>query len=291
MLGELDSYLGFETEDIICTPRNILLQKTGTSANPSFLLHYFLSTFLKNGKKVLLISFANTLSHYQSIQSKLKCSLKDYKDQFSFIDGFQVIETIFTNSLPGQGIFSGQHSQGSMCAEKETICGHLKSKIIDILEAKKKNSSCDNQLLLIDSINPMVMTETESTKSFIEFLHFLREYKETNKLTTFLTLNFPSSINHSSHEEPKSRTHYKLIQYMKYLVDMIFQVDDLQTFGISQDIHGLLTIINLFPSSFDQQSSTTSKKNNPQRIRYYRFKTFDNTVKIYKVSADTIKTQ
>lgn len=220
--------------------------------------------------------------------------MKDYKDQFSFIDGIQIIETIFMNSLSGQGEFcSCQNSPQESMHDKETICEYLKSKILQTFEATvEKGSSCDNQLLLvIDSINPMIMAETEGTTSFIEFLYFLREYKETHKLTTFLTLNFPSSINHTSfHGESKSNRHYQLIQYMKYIVDMIFQVDDLQTFGISQDIHGILTVINLAPSSFDQQSSTTSKKNNPQRIRYYRFKTFDNTVKIYKVSSDTIIT-
>eukprot|EP00794_Sanderia_malayensis_P012205 gene12205-13462_t len=178
----------------------------------SFLLHHFISVFLKGDCNVLLIGFSQALVHYNSIGKKLGLNLNSAKEnnQFVFMDGMSFI----LKSL------DSEHLSQSHDLKK------LYGNIVSTLEEMNKMPT----LLILDDINVLLNAGIDA-ESVADFMH------HCNCLTNFITnpLSFLALL-HCDSDVIDDDVIY-LRNQLKYYATIQFNVRGLET-GYSKDVHG-----------------------------------------------------
>ncbi|WAQ97229.1 ELP6-like protein [Mya arenaria] len=225
MFTDINNALNINT-DFLSNPCLIGIGENG--ADCSFLIHHFISLYLKNGVTVVLISFKQALNHFNGVGAKIGCNLLKFKEQnrFGYVDGLRNLSQCVNNGI-GNAAYSWTNCVNdvghidSMALMKEIIF-HMSS----ITEKMQEPGA---MTLIIDNITPLLdvgMTPTEVTK----LIQYLKAHIENDIRGNFVVGCYSDKID----EEGST-----LSKYIHHSADLFLEVKGLET-GYCKDVHGQL---------------------------------------------------
>ncbi|KAF6024111.1 ELP6 [Bugula neritina] len=222
-------------------------------ANYSFLLHHFLSYFIKNSFRVCLVSCSQSLTQYKLIESKLGVNLERVanESQFTFVSLLTLLMEDSNTS-------------------KEKVDSYIThdpvSSIVSAVKDKLSPPTTSRQpcLLILDDLT--ALHDIGVTTS--DILHMVCELKSgCTCVSTIVTTSL--RLSESTHSEEA----VSLDKQLSHWSELLFHVDELST-GLSKDVHGQLRIHRL--------NSLTSGKGDAET---YHYKVTDRDVKLFAVGA------
>ncbi|KAG4084763.1 hypothetical protein H8356DRAFT_1062895 [Neocallimastix lanati (nom. inval.)] len=210
--------------------KSILIADT-VFADASFLINHYLSKSIKDKEgNVILISFFNNFTQYESIQKKMGNNLKLYKDseKLNFIDGSIISQT-----------------------ENVTL-NNIYNKIEELLN----ETSFTSTTIILDDITHLLYIEYPIN----EILNF--EYKcrnLCNKYNCNFIVKIHKDIGDDKDSDPISINHNYLLNYLINNYEYIIETNELES-GFTDDIQGQL--------SFARGVSCTNYDFNPRLYHY-----------------------
>lgn len=210
------------------------------NADSSFLIHHFVSILLNGGDSVCLLSFTQTLNHFNSVGNKIGSNMTAATKQgkLLFIDGLRLLGSIANPDI-------SYLSEGDNASFVDNA-GRLDTKVLlkfirNHLERLKLNSG-KMPNLIIDNLSVLIDFGC-SAKAVIFMMHYLRSYcLDCGENTIVL------GVNNDLGEEDEENT--KLWNYIRHCSYLSLTVSGLGT-GYSKEVHGQITA---------RWNSTTSTK-------------------------------
>lgn len=197
-----------------------------TKADSSFLLHHFLSYFLKENFNVALLSFCQSFNHFNSVGNKIGVNLVQAREQknFLFIEGLKLL----AHSI-NQDVLHGDNQWKSCVKNDGRICVKaLYETIKSTIEIFRKGSD-RKVVLLIDNLSLLTDTGLQ-VQDVTAFIHYLKIY-----LTEDLEGNLVYGLNNDFGEEDEEGNLLK--KFTQHSVDLCVEVKGLET-GYCKDVHG-----------------------------------------------------
>lgn len=208
MFEELHQYLGWTNN----FPQSEVLLVLDEGSDSGFLIHHFISCFLKQSLPVCSVSTSQTFTHYAQVGTKIGVNLEK-----ACIDGSIQHISLMSEFLqhylePSKGGWSAKH-----------IYQSVKKEITKLMK------SCTTALLVIDDISVLSsLLPTSDVNHLLHYLHILSKSMEFS-----IVLVMPKLISEQTSRVQVLATHY---------ADTVLRVKPLQT-GYSKDVHGQLEII------------------------------------------------
>lgn len=187
----------------------ILIEDNNTDG--SFLLHHFISSFLRGNGNVCIVGFAQTLVHYSSIGKKLGINLNSAKEsnQLIYVDGMKMLLECLQDE-----------------SSEPLDLKRLFSKIKLTCETLGEKPS----LLVIDNLNFLINAGVDAEK-VADFMHYCCSLaKSTDNQLCMLSL-----LHCNSDLEDDDAIYLR--NQLKYHASIQISVKGLET-GYSRDVHG-----------------------------------------------------
>ncbi|KAL3877359.1 hypothetical protein ACJMK2_035081 [Sinanodonta woodiana] len=224
MFSDLNNLLAISKENHL---QGEFVVISSSKADGSFLIHHFLSFFLKQNKPVCFVGFSQSYNHYNTVAQKLSCNLNAAKTsgQLVFIEGMKLLG----DAVSGNRLVKGDNSL--MCntdfdLQKFFLC--IKSS----LDSLKVNQSQD-PVLIIDNLSFLHYIGC-SIPQLVMFVNYL-----LGKVTSQGTGSFVLAIyNDMISVDEESDLLWK---NLSHLCSLTCQVTGLES-GYSKDVHGELLI-------------------------------------------------
>ncbi|XP_065665061.1 elongator complex protein 6-like [Hydra vulgaris] len=209
MYSNLNYYLGL-SESLQCE----FITIADSNIDGNFLIHHFISSVLKNGGKVCLFGFAQTLTHYSNACQKLGVNLQTYADEgsFAFVD---ILKSICDSFLENDTLFYDNSSPGYS----------LKG-LWEVIQKKISNRS----LLILDDITSLVNIGV-SAQVVADFLHYCKV--ATHKQCVSFVI-----LGHCNEDDTVCS---RVQAFMKTYSTLAIHVSSLKT-GYSSDVSGEILI-------------------------------------------------
>ncbi|KAK3610722.1 hypothetical protein CHS0354_028115 [Potamilus streckersoni] len=200
---------------------------SNSKADGSFLIHHFLSFFLKQNRPVCFVGLSQSYNHYSTVAQKLSCNLNAAKTsgQLVFIEGMKLLG----DAVSGNSLIKGDNSFVCKAAfDLQQFFMHIKS----TLELLKMNQTQD-PVLIIDNLSFLLYIGC-SIPQLVMFVNYLLQ-KVTSQCTGSLVLALYSDM--ISVDENSDL----LWKNLSHLCSITCQVTGLES-GYSKDVHGELLI-------------------------------------------------
>ena len=207
----------------------------------SFLLHHFISTWLKGQKNIVLLGLSQSLGHYASACQKLGVNLQVFKEQgqFIYIDGLNILYNGFKS-----GASTNPFSPKDMCA---------------LLYERLQGLSDNPTLVVIDDLTVFLNIGC-SLSDIADTLQFLSALSTQSNCSLLALTHF---------DEDTDDTELKRVcKNLKHHASLELQVKALAT-GYSKDLHGELIVTRL-----------NSSQTIPEKKRLH-FKVLDKDMKLF----------
>ncbi|XP_033097177.1 elongator complex protein 6-like isoform X2 [Anneissia japonica] len=164
MFSDLNEILQFDVNNL---PKGNVITIADNNMDANFLIHHFISLFIRGKSKICLLCLAQTFSHYSSVAHKLGINLIKACDegQLTVIDGLQlsqeattpITQTLDTRILP------------LACIRNSTF--DLKSLLVHITKRLLESGCGDNPVtLIIDDISILISLGLSVT-TVVDFIH------------------------------------------------------------------------------------------------------------------------
>ncbi|KAL4239422.1 Elongator subunit elp6 [Mactra antiquata] len=242
-----------ELKNLVSNPNHCMSSKyfigiTEKKVDGSFLIHHFLSYFLKENCRVIFLSFRQALNHFNSVGNKIGNSLSIAKEQgnFCFIEGLKSLAQSVNNGvLCGENPWDQTINNNLVSADKLYMM--LQSKIKDVSFKSDKNV-----VFIIDDISTLLDTGTTvvDTLAVVQYLQHLIIQELGG------TLIIGTNDDMGELDDDKNI----LKNYLHHSVDLCLEVSGLET-GYCKDVHGQLTV---------SWNNTVSREKINQRVAQYK---------------------
>ncbi|XP_038052176.1 elongator complex protein 6-like [Patiria miniata] len=265
MFLELNSYIGLDAND---PPKGHLILATDSLTDGSFLVHHFLSAFLKGGHHVYFLALAQSFSHYNAVAQKLGVNLTSARDsgQLTFINGLD-----FSLQLMHAGINGSQEDEliAFQCLrDKTATIQPLYNVIRDALSPKQsEQGKSATRLLIIDDLSVLISLGL-SVQQVMQFVHYCQASQPE---TTVVCL-----VHHDADVDDECNA--ALITQLRHRAHCLLQVQGLGS-GYSKDVHGQLKIVKRDPSG------TSANRNQPDKTLQYKI--LDKSVTFFAVGTSS----
>ncbi|XP_022083371.1 elongator complex protein 6-like [Acanthaster planci] len=262
---ELNGYIGFDADDPL---KGNLILLTDSLTDGSFLVHHFLSTFLKAGHDVCFLALAQSFSHYNAVAQKLGLNLASLRDsgQLAFINGLE-----FSLQLMHAGIDSSRAGQpiALQClVDQAATIQPLYHVIRDASAPKQRDQrNTGSRLLLIDDLSVLISLGL-SVQQVMQFVHYCQASQPE---TTIICL-----VHHDTDVDDECNA--ALITQLRHRAHCVLQVQGLDS-GYSRDVHGQLKISKRDPTG------TTPNRNQPDITLQYKI--LDKSVTFFAVGTSS----
>eukprot|EP00090_Calanus_glacialis_P015899 TRINITY_DN25013_c0_g1_i1.p1 TRINITY_DN25013_c0_g1~~TRINITY_DN25013_c0_g1_i1.p1 ORF type:complete len:244 (-),score=84.27 TRINITY_DN25013_c0_g1_i1:67-798(-) len=207
MFPQLSSSLGSSEESKTVTVDELAPDKAG------FVLHHFISRWLKNGHKVVIVGLEHSFGHYHSVGIKLGYNLLKLREkgQVVFYEG---LKKILDSSLADSSTFQVD----------DTGLSSLKPLYLEI-----SSLITDNTLVILDQVSILTCLgfTTPSIYAFCHYLMSMMASMDTCQLVMRLDQAGGRSV--------------QLVRLLQQLSRLNLTVAGLQT-GQSRDVSGVLTM-------------------------------------------------
>ncbi|XP_077990638.1 elongator complex protein 6-like [Glandiceps talaboti] len=241
-------------------PEGTFILLSDSQTEGTFLIHHFLSLFLKGGHKVCFISLSQSFSHYNAVGQKLGVNLHTAKEtgQLVYVDGLKYSLELVNDS-------ESESTNPLECIRDKTK--NLKP-LFDIIS----KSVCSEQgevispsLVLIDDVS-ILLSLGVSVKDVTDFLHYcvVLLCGNTKSVGCLVTLVH-------SDKDVEDEENDLLLKQLSYHSNLHLHVEGLSS-GYCKDVHGQLTI-----EWTDPWQITTAKPHH----KLYQYKILDKNVKFF----------
>ena len=204
-------------------------------ADSAFLIHHFLSSLLKNCP-VCLISFTQSLNHFNTVGNKIGCNITmaTKQKQFLFVDGLKILRTLTKyDNDNNETILVDEKGKINIRALLHSVIGRLDTLKID--SKKVPSLIIDNLSVLIDIGCPV--------KDVIFFVHYLRTF--FNKFSDSQDYgHLVIGVNNDLGDEDEEKN--ELWKYIQHSSVLSLLVSGLNT-GYCREVHGQVGC-HCFPS-------------------------------------------
>ncbi|XP_071107757.1 elongator complex protein 6-like [Haliotis cracherodii] len=232
MISEIDNILS-SNNDI--TDEGCFVGIADSSADGSFLIHYFLNSNLRKGNKVCFIGFAQSFNHYSTVAQKQGVNLNTEKENGNlvFIEGMKYLgQAICHQALGSQDTEDGKSQDPFSCLAKQCsllpLLQYIKSRISSMTSADGKA----RQVLIIDNLSLLINIGV-APKEMTTFLHYLKN--------SLLNIDFPGQVIVLLNVMQTDEDAMFLWKYLCHSCSMTLFVSGLMS-GYCRDVHGELTI-------------------------------------------------
>ncbi|XP_074700841.1 elongator complex protein 6 isoform X1 [Strix aluco] len=211
------------------TGKFTLLRDTRTDG--SFLVHHFLSFYLRAGCKVCFVALLQSFSHYNIVAQKLGVSLTAAKErgQLIFLEGLKsCLDLLF-----GEEEQSGQPSPLQFLSEGAS---DLKA-LFDFVRTSLTPAGSDSwkgPVLLVDDLS-VLLSLGATPVAVLDFIHYCRVV-----VCSQLKGNIVVLVH--SNEDSEDEENELVVNSLCHHSDLILWVEGLAT-GFCKDVHGQIKII------------------------------------------------
>ncbi|XP_071481654.1 elongator complex protein 6-like [Diadema antillarum] len=230
MFDELNLHLGCSSSSgstSVPPKGNFFLVTEADDADASFLIHHFLSWYLKSGCKVIFLGLAQSFSHYSAVSQKLGVNLPAAKTsgQLEFISGLQYCIPLVKGSL--------LQEEREDCVLQDCIRSGSMNPLYNILrDSLTKETGAQpysNVLVLIDDISILqsLGLDTRLISDFIQYCQW------QGCLVTLL---------HCDTGQDEDEEMLYLSNRLQHTCSCHLRVEGLSS-GFCKDVHGQLTIV------------------------------------------------
>ncbi|XP_074012984.1 elongator complex protein 6 [Numenius arquata] len=229
MFAELNELLGASPQRPE-TGKFTLLRDTRTDG--SFLVHHFLSFYLRAGCKVCFVALLQSFSHYNIVAQKLGVSLTAARErgQLVFLEGLKsCLDLLFGEEEEK----SGQPSPLQFISESAS---NLKA-LFDFVRTSLSPSdsgSWKGPVLLVDDLS-VLLSLGATPVAVLDFIHYCR-------VTVCSQLKGNIVVLVHSNEDSEDEENELVVNSLCHHSDLILWVEGLAT-GFCKDVHGEIKII------------------------------------------------
>ncbi|XP_074429939.1 elongator complex protein 6 isoform X1 [Larus michahellis] len=229
MFVELNELLGASPQRPE-TGKFTLLRDTRTDG--SFLVHHFLSFYLRAGCKVCFVALLQSFSHYNIVAQKLGVSLTAAKErgQLVFLEGLKSCLDLLFGEEEEQ---SGQPSPLQFMSESAS---NLKA-LFDFVRTSLTPTGSDSwkgPVLLVDDLS-VLLSLGATPVAVLDFIHYCRV-----AVCSQLKGNIVVLVH--SNEDSEDEENELVVNSLCHHSDLILWVEGLAT-GFCKDVHGQIKII------------------------------------------------
>eukprot|EP00043_Microstomoeca_roanoka_P016007 m.161219 g.161219 ORF g.161219 m.161219 type:complete len:261 (-) comp16373_c7_seq3:161-943(-) len=200
---------------------------SSTAVDGSVFLHHFINMYLKGGNNVVLVSFVQSIHHYQLIGKKMghhvDVGIKDNK--VLFIDGLNYLHQHQPDS------FFGPPTSPYICNLRQDVASTF----------AQVNEFCDTQaetpvVIVVDGVAEAMAAgvDEQNMLLFVHQLQRLVEDREDNQSCLVF------HVHQDTLPEGNETARPSLGKQLPYLANILLQVTALST-GASSDVHGVLS--------------------------------------------------
>ncbi|KAG8443430.1 hypothetical protein GDO86_012008 [Hymenochirus boettgeri] len=226
MFPELNSLLGISTDTVRQGKLTLICD---CKTDGGFLVHHFLSYYLKAGCKVCFVALIQSFSHYNIIAQKLGLNLSTAKDegQLVFLEGLKSYTELHFGEKGGDdnsNPLSFLRTGSEMKPLYEFICSAL---------APSAGQPWKSSVLILDDLSVLLSLGVTSVQ-VLDFMHYCRatvcgQYKG----------NVVCLVH--GDEECDDEANELVVKSLYYQSNLILRAEGLST-GYCKDVHGQLKI-------------------------------------------------
>ncbi|NWW87623.1 ELP6 protein, partial [Rhynochetos jubatus] len=236
-----------------------LLRDTRTDG--SFLVHHFLSFYLRAGCKVCFVALLQSFSHYNTVAQKLGLSLTAAKErgQLVFLEGLKSCLDLFFGEQEEQ---SGPPSPLQFISESAS---NLKA-LFDFVRTSLTPADSDSWkglVLLVDDLS-VLLSLGATPVAVLDFIHYCR-------VTVCSQLKGNIVLLVHSNEDSEDEENELVGNSLCHDSDLILWVEGLAT-GFCKDVHGQIKIIRRMSLELTAE---------PDHIQIYQYKIQDRNVTFF----------
>ncbi|XP_068094636.1 elongator complex protein 6 [Hyperolius riggenbachi] len=245
-----------ELQNLLSPERHQFTLITDWKTDGSFLVHHFLSHYLKSHYKVCFVALAQSFSHYSLIAQKLGVSLINARDQgqLVFLEGLKSYTSLLFSDTPE--------------AESQNPLRFLRTSsdlqpLYDFVYAALTPSAGEEwkcSVLIVDDVGLLISLGV-TTLQILDFIHYCRA-----SVCCELQGDLVCLVRRDEEDEDSEL----LARSLCHQSGLILQAEGLST-GFCKDVHGQLTI--------------THKKQNRSAI--YQYKIQDKSVSFFAPGLST----
>ncbi|XP_077792757.1 elongator complex protein 6 isoform X1 [Podarcis muralis] len=258
MFAELNELLGASVEK---PEQGKLTLLCSEKTDASFLLHHFLSFYLKAGCKVCFVALLQSFSHYNLVAQKLGVSLAAAKErgQLVFLEGLKTSNDILFGQEQQQEL-TGEASPFQFLSGDGSNLKALYEFVCSALSPVAGGDSWKCPVLLVDNLGILLGLGVRLT-DILDFIHYCRVTVNA-QLKGNLVVMLHSSADSEDEENEL------LVKAVRHQSNRILWAEGLAT-GYCKDVHGQLSII---------QRSSWERKAERDLLRIYQYKIQDRNV-------------
>ncbi|XP_030052910.1 elongator complex protein 6 [Microcaecilia unicolor] len=226
----------------------------------SFLVHHFLSFYLRAGCKVCFVALVQSFSHYNIVAQKLGVNLTTAKErgQLVFLEGLKSS----VNVLLADGQKSEQKNPLQFLSDTSCDLKVLYDFVRNSLALSSTNTwKCP--VLLVDDVS-VLLSLGVNTIHLLDFLHYCRA-----TICSQLEGNMVVLV-HSS-DDSEDEENELLVNYLCHHSNLILQVEGLAT-GFCKEVHGQLRIT---------WKGSCRQKGEKDVVKDYQYRIHDKTVTFF----------
>ncbi|NWU92550.1 ELP6 protein, partial [Upupa epops] len=237
----------------------MLLRDTRTDG--SFLVHHFLSFYLRAGCKVCFVALLQSFNHYNIVAQKLGVNLTAAKDrgQLIFLEGLKsCLDLLFgeEKEQPGQ--------PSPLQFLRESTC-NLRA-LFDFVQTSLNPDSSDSwkvPVLLVDDLS-VLLSLGASPVAVLDFMHYCR-------VTVCSQMKGNIVVLVHSNEDSEDEENELVVNSLCHHSDLILWVEGLAT-GFCKDVHGQIKIIHRVSLELTGEQD---------RVQLYQYKIQDKNVTFF----------
>ncbi|KAL5017991.1 hypothetical protein ScPMuIL_003713 [Solemya velum] len=236
MFTELNSILDIGKEGKLSN--EFLVLSDDGSVDGTFVIHHFLSLFLKSNR-VCFLSLTQSFAHYQNVAKKLGTNLSDAKteNKLTFVEGLRELGNCLVGTVDNETQQSSVLESGAgnpfyhvLQNSLPQLFKHLKSKVEGLENVDKTPVT-----LIIDNLS-VLLTIGVTVKEVLSFIHYLRAYILNRGLCSGSLVLFTNNGNTFEDEVNSS-----VWKYLTHSASLILEVSGLSS-GYCREVHGELMI-------------------------------------------------
>ncbi|KFO78144.1 Elongator complex protein 6, partial [Cuculus canorus] len=236
-----------------------LLRDTRTDG--SFLVHHFLSFYLKAGCKVCFVALLQSFSHYNVVAQKLGVNLTAAKErgQLVFLEGLKSCLDLVFGEKEEQ---SGQPSPLQFMSESDS---NLKA-MFDFIRTSLTPADSDSwkgPVLLVDDLS-VLLSLGATPVAVMDFIHYCRVV-----VCSQLQGNVVVLVH--SNEDSEDEENDLVVTSLCHHSDLILWAEGLTT-GFCKDVHGQIKIIKRLSLQLTAEED---------RVQIYQYKIQDRNVTFF----------
>lgn len=249
MFDDLNILTGWDSNRV---PEKEVILISSKSADGSFLLHHFLSMFLKANHNVVLLTASQTLAHYGVVCSKFSVNI----EKFQNLNKLKVMNILDASLLMyDDGLLeSPGESPGLFQAFEQNSMKYIYEEIKKNLDPESRN------MIMLDDITVLLNIGFKEN-DLINFVHYMAVLSKTCDCT-FLT--------HFQKEVSSVDNAMKFYEHCQFYSTSELQIQGLES-GYSKDVNGNLCFVT--------KSEGDLKKR--EKVKEMQYKLTDRSIKLF----------